>query len=71
MFMGNEVSRTGLVTRRQEVGARGVGVGMEEGIVTIAVLKNHDQNSLGREGFIWLTLPHHCSSWKYGPGGRN
>jgi hypothetical protein len=39
--------------------------------VTIAVLKNHDQNSLGREGFIWLTLPHHCSSWKYGPGGRN
>jgi hypothetical protein len=32
--------------------------------VTIAVMKHHDQNNLGRKGFIWLTLPHHCSSWK-------
>jgi hypothetical protein len=32
--------------------------------VTIAVTKHHDQNNLGRKGFIRLTLPHHCSSSK-------
>jgi hypothetical protein len=37
------------------------------------------KNNLGRKGFIWLTLPHHCSSLKEDrtetqtgqePGGR-
>ena len=32
--------------------------------VSIAVMKQHDQSSLGREGLIQLTLPHHCSSLK-------
>jgi hypothetical protein len=30
--------------------------------VTIAVIIHHDQSNLGKRGFIWLTLPHHCSS---------
>jgi hypothetical protein len=30
--------------------------------VTISAMKHHDQKEAGREGFIWLTLPHHCSS---------
>lgn len=29
---------------------------------TIAVMKHHNQNNLGRRGFIWLTHPHHSSS---------
>ena len=32
--------------------------------VPIAVMKDHDQSNLRRKGFIWLTLPHHCSSLK-------
>jgi hypothetical protein len=32
--------------------------------VTIVVMKHHDQSNLGRKGLIWLTLPHHCSSFK-------
>jgi hypothetical protein len=32
--------------------------------VSIAAMKPHDQNNWGRKGFIWLTLPHHCSSSK-------
>ena len=38
--------------------------------VTIAVLKHHDQSNfnLGREGFIWLILPYHCSSKEVGVG---
>jgi hypothetical protein len=28
------------------------------------VLKHHHQSNFGREGFIWLMLPHHCSSLK-------
>jgi hypothetical protein len=30
--------------------------------VTIAVMKHHDQNNLGRKGFVWLTFPYHCST---------
>jgi hypothetical protein len=32
--------------------------------VTVAVMKHHDQNNLGREEFIWLMLPYHSSSSK-------
>lgn len=48
--------------------------------VTIAAMKRHDQNNLVRKGFIWLTLPQHCSSVKefraeteaeQPPGGRS
>ena len=28
------------------------------------MIKGHDQSSLGREGFVWLMLPHHSSSLK-------
>jgi hypothetical protein len=30
----------------------------------VAAMKRHEQSGLGREGFIWLTLPHHCLSLK-------
>ena len=30
--------------------------------VIIAVMKLHNQSNLGRKGFIWFMLPHHCSS---------
>jgi hypothetical protein len=33
-------------------------------MASIVVTKHHDQNNLGREGFIWLTFPYHCSSLK-------
>ena len=29
---------------------------------TMAVTKHQAQSKLGREGFIWLALPHHSSS---------
>lgn len=32
--------------------------------VIITVMKGHDQTKMGREGFIWFTLPHCCSSLK-------
>lgn len=32
--------------------------------VTSAVMKYYDQSNLERRGFIWLTLPDHCSSSK-------
>ena len=32
--------------------------------VTVAVLKRHEESNLERRGFIWLTLPHLCSSSK-------
>ena len=41
---------------------------------SIAVMKHYDQSNLGRKGFVWLTLPHHCSSLKEvrtGTQGRN
>jgi hypothetical protein len=49
--------------------------------VSIAASKHHDQNNLGRKGFIYLMLLyHHCSSLKkvktgnpteLEPGGRS
>lgn len=30
--------------------------------IYVVVIKYHDQNSLGRKGYIQPTLPHHCSS---------
>jgi hypothetical protein len=30
--------------------------------IAVAVMKHHDQRNLGRKGFTWLALPHHCSS---------
>jgi hypothetical protein len=33
-------------------------------MVTIAAMKHYDQTNWGRKGFIWLTLPHDCSSSK-------
>ena len=32
--------------------------------VTITAMKHHDQITLGRKGFIWRILPHHCASSK-------
>jgi len=32
--------------------------------VTLVVMKHHDQSNLGREEFILLSLPHHCSPLK-------
>jgi hypothetical protein len=32
--------------------------------VTIALMEHHNQKSKRRKGFIWLTLPQHCSSSK-------
>ena len=32
--------------------------------VTMAGLKHYDQSNFRRKGFIWLTIPHHCPSWK-------
>lgn len=29
-----------------------------------AVMTHQDQSNLGREGFDWLIIPHHCSSLK-------
>lgn len=48
--------------------------------VSIAVMRHHDKNKLGREGLIQLTLPHHCLLLKevrtgtqaeQEPGGRS
>jgi hypothetical protein len=33
-------------------------------MVTIAVMKHHEQSNLGRKGFIQLTFPHHNLSSK-------
>jgi hypothetical protein len=42
------------------------GILLEELLVlaaaSIAVMKHHDQNNLGKKRFIWLTLPYRCSS---------
>lgn len=27
--------------------------------ISIAAMKHHDQNKLGRKGLTWLTFPHH------------
>lgn len=32
--------------------------------VTVAVMERHDPSYLGREGFTWHTLPHHCAYLK-------
>jgi hypothetical protein len=32
--------------------------------VTGAVMKHYGQSKLGRKGFIWLTVPYHCSASK-------
>ena len=32
--------------------------------VTAAAMKYQDESNLGRQGFIWFILPHHCSSLK-------
>jgi hypothetical protein len=32
--------------------------------ISIVVIKHHDQSNWRRKGFIWLTLPQHCSSSK-------
>lgn len=29
--------------------------------VSIAVMKHHDQSNCGRNEFVWLILPYHCS----------
>jgi hypothetical protein len=39
--------------------------------VSIAVMKPHEQSSLGRKGFIWLTLPHHTKFIIKGSRDRN
>ena len=40
--------------------------------VSIALMKHRGQKSkLGRKGFIWLILPHHCSSGQELIQGRN
>jgi hypothetical protein len=33
-------------------------------VITIAVMKHHDQSNLERKGFVWLPLSHHHSSLK-------
>lgn len=49
-------------------------------VVVVVVMKHHVYSSLGRKGFIELTLPYHCSPPKevragtqvgQEPGGRN
>jgi hypothetical protein len=48
--------------------------------LSIAVMKHHGQSNLDKTGFIWIMLPHCCSSLKevrtgtqtlQEPGGRN
>jgi hypothetical protein len=47
-------------------GVMRLGGGCDEGALraSIAMRKKHDQSSLGRKGFIHLTLPHHSHSLK-------
>lgn len=32
--------------------------------VSITVKNHQDKNKVGRKGFVWLTLPYHCSPLK-------